>query len=114
MSLQTESLLISIPTKDARAFEQHWKDLRLAEALEPSQDLKDPVEIENFDGATLMQWIVELTPVVAPLVSGAMGYVIAARGELEYEKNGEKIRFKNLKPSKIKEIIDIIDARKDD
>jgi hydroxymethylpyrimidine pyrophosphatase-like HAD family hydrolase len=43
-----------------------------------------------------------------------MGYVIAARGELEYEKNGEKIRFKNLKPSKIKEIIDIIDARKDD
>jgi hypothetical protein len=54
MSLQTASLLISIPTKDARAFEQHWKDLRFAEALEPSQDLKDPVEIENFDGATLM------------------------------------------------------------
>lgn len=106
------SLSICIPTADAHGFRQHWKDLRLADALPPDADLQDPVEVENFDGATLVQWVVQVTPVVIPLLTAALGYVVAARGELEYERDGEKIRIKNLKPSRIKEILEIIDARK--
>jgi hypothetical protein len=105
-------LSISIPTKDANGFSQHWKDLRLADALPPEVDLGDSVEMENFDGATLVQWVVQVTPLIVPLLTAALGYIIAARGELEYERDGEKIRIKNLKPSKVKEFLDMIDARK--
>ncbi|QEX18001.1 hypothetical protein FRZ44_33050 [Hypericibacter terrae] len=105
------ALSISIPTKDAHGFQQHWKDLRLADALPPDADLQDAVEVENFDGATLVQWVVQVTPLIVPLVTAALGYIVAARGELEYDRGGEKIRIKNLRPSKIKEILEIIDAR---
>ncbi len=106
------TLSIGIPTKDADGFRQHWKELRLADALPPTADLQDAVEVENFDGATLVQWVVQVTPVIVPLLTAALGYVVAARGELEYEHGGEKLRIKNLKPSRIKEILAIIDARR--
>lgn len=106
-------VLISIPRTEAREFERIWKELRLADGLSPEHDLKDAVEIENFDGAVLVQWLVDVTAAVAPIITGMFGFLIAARGEFEYEKGGEKIRIKNLKPSQIKEILEIIDSRRD-
>jgi hypothetical protein len=59
----------------------------------------------------MVKWIVEILPVVSPIFTAAIGYVVAARGEIEVEHKGEKIRIKNLKPSGIKEVLEIIDAR---
>jgi len=100
-------LAISLPTKDAPGFRQHWKDLRLADALPPSADLQDPVEVENFDGTTFVQWVVQVTPAVVPLLTAGLGYIVAARGELEYQRGDEKIKVKNLSPSKLKEMLQL-------
>lgn len=105
---------ISIPSDSADSFSQNWKHLRLAEALDPDFDLSDPAEIENFDGATLVQWAQQIVPVSIPLIGAALTYIIASRGEFEYEKDGEKIRFKNLKPSTVREILDILDRDVED
>lgn len=102
---------ISVPTDQSDEFERNWRELRLAEALDPEFDLTDPATIENFDSATIVQWAVDLKEVGLGLVSAALTYLIAARGEFEYEKDGEKFRFKNLKPSKVREILDLIDER---
>lgn len=105
------TIAISIPTDHADQFRQLWKELRLAEALDPDNDLGDPIEIGNFDGATLVQWAVELKPLLVPLVTASLTYLITSRGEFEYEKDGEKIRFKNLKPSQVREVLALLDAR---
>lgn len=106
-----ETISISIPTDHSREFRQLWKELRLADALDPSNDLGDPIEIGNFDGATLVKWVVDLSPVLVPLVTASLTYLITSRGEFEYERDGEKIRFKNLKPSQLKEILALFNAR---
>jgi hypothetical protein len=74
-------------------------------------DLQDPIEVENFDGATMVQWVVAITPAVTPIFTAAIGYLVASRGEIEVERDGEKVRIKNLKPSRIKEVLEIFDAR---
>lgn len=104
--------ILSIPTTAAPQFRQLWKDLRLAEGLDPQVDLSDPIDVENFDGATMVQWVVDVVPAVAPIFTAAIGYLVASRGEIEVEHDGEKVRIKNLKPSKIKEVLEIFDARK--
>lgn len=56
--LSTENsneVVLSIPTAAAPHFKQLWIDLRLAEGLDPDVDLPDPVDVENFDGATMVQ-----------------------------------------------------------
>ncbi|MER8833175.1 MULTISPECIES: hypothetical protein [unclassified Mesorhizobium] len=105
------TISISIPTDHAGEFRQLWKELRLADALDLQNDLGDPIEVGNFDGANLVQWVVELKPILVPLVTASLTYLITSRGEFEYEKDGEKVRFKNLKPSQVKEILALLDAR---
>lgn len=105
------TMILSVPKGEAREFARIWKELRLADGLEPRHDLDDQVEVENFDGAVVVQWIVEMSGAIAPILTGMLGFLIAARGEIEYEKDGEKIRIKNLKPSQIKEVLKIIDSR---
>lgn len=107
----SNEVVLSIPTTAAPHFKQLWKDLRLAEGLNPDADLPEPVEVENFDGATMVEWIVELAPALAPIFTGAIGYLVASRGEIEYEYDGEKIRMKNVKPSKMKEVLQLLDER---
>lgn len=104
-------ITLSIPTTASRAFAHLWRDLRLVEGLDPNIDLQEPIEVENFDGATMVQWVVDVGPVVAPIFTAAIGYLVASRGEIEVERAGEKVRIKNLKPSRIREILEILDAR---
>lgn len=104
-------ITLSIPTTAAQAFADHWRDLRLAEGLDPDTDLQDLIEVENFDGATMVQWVVDVVPAVAPIFTAAIGYLVASRGEIEVERGGEKVRIKNLKPSRIREVLEIFDAR---
>lgn len=108
------TISISIPTDYANEFRQLWKELRLADALDLQDDLGDPIEVGNFDGANLVQWVLELKPILVPLVTASLTYLITSRGEFEYEKDGEKIRFKNLKPSQVKEVLALLDARDKD
>ena len=104
---------IAVPSDHARAFKALWQDLRLAEAIDPVHDLPEPVTIENFDGATLVQWVVDLKDVILPIVSAALTYIVTSRGEFEYEKGEEKIRFKNLKPSQLKDVLALLDRQPD-
>jgi hypothetical protein len=104
-------ITLSIPTTAAQAFAHLWRDLRLAEGLDLDIDLQDPIEVENFDGATMVQWVVDVAPAVAPVFTAAIGYLVASRGEIEVERDGEKVRIKNLKPSRIREVLEIFDAR---
>ncbi|MER9298641.1 hypothetical protein NKI38_19415 [Mesorhizobium sp. M0621] len=108
------TISISIPTDHAGEFQQLWKELRLADALDLQNDLGDPIEVGNFDGANLVQWVLELEPILVPLVTASLTYLITSRGEFEYEKDGEKVRFKNLKPSQVKEVLALLDARDKD
>lgn len=105
------TVFLSVPADHQHEFRQLWKELRLAEALDPEHDLGDATDIENFDGGTLVQWVIQLQPVVTPIIAAGLTYLITSRGEFEYEKDGEKVRFKNLKPSQIKEILALLDAR---
>jgi hypothetical protein len=105
------SISLSVPADHRDQFRQHWKELRLAEALDPEYDLGDPTEIENFDGGTLVQWVLQLQPAVTPIIVAGLTYLITSRGEFEYEKDGEKVRFKSLKPSQVKEVLALLDAR---
>ncbi|MCH8488963.1 MAG: hypothetical protein LAT81_03395 [Oceanicaulis sp.] len=84
MDAKSNVILISVPKAQAHEFEHVWKDLRLADGLTPEHDLKEPIEIENFDGAVLVQWLVDVTTAVVPIITGMLGYLIAARGEFEY------------------------------
>ncbi|CDX14114.1 hypothetical protein MPLDJ20_100052 [Mesorhizobium plurifarium] len=105
------TISISMPADHAREYQQLWKELRLADALDLEHDLGEPIEVGNFDGANLVQWVVDLEPVLVPLVTASLAYLITSRGEFEYEKDGEKIRFKNLKPSQVKEVFALLDTR---
>ena len=52
-----------------------------------------------------------LLTAVTPLVSAAAAYLIAIRGEIEVQKGDERIKFKNITPSKLREILRILDER---
>jgi len=85
-----------------------WKDLRVSEALEQSVDLPKPILSDNFDGASWASWTLELSKAIAPIVTLIFGFVVAKRGELEITKGDKTIRMKNLKPSQLKEFLEII------
>lgn len=90
-------------------FTDLWKDIRLQEGLEQTFDLSDPVESDNFDGVGFVEWVVPITKAIAPLITGLFGYLVAKRGEIEIDRDGTKIRMKNMKASQLKEIIAALD-----
>ncbi len=101
---------VRVPSDQAHAFALHWKDLRIAEGLSAQYDLGKPVQAENFDGTALVEWVVPVVAASAPVITAVLGYLIASRGELEIERDGKKIKLKNIKPSKLKELLEIIDT----
>ena len=111
MANASETIVISLPSEHATEFKQFWKELRIADALPPEFDLDAAIEMENFDGSTVVKWIMSLSPKLIPLVTVAVGYLIAARGEIEIERNGERIKVKNLKPSNVREFLAMLDDR---
>jgi len=102
-------IVIRIPADVAGDFQTFWKDLRVAEALDQSNDLGEPVLSDNFDGGAVAAWVVLITPYIAPVITAIFGYLIAKRGELEIQKGDTTIRMKNLKPSQVKEFLAAID-----
>ncbi len=109
-------VFVRMPESEAGQFPTHWRTLRVAEGLDPSADLDEPVVTENFDGASLVEWAVPVVKSVVPLLTAVFGYLVAARGEIEIERDGERIKIKNMKPSAVRELLAAIDedaARRD-
>lgn len=101
--------LIRLPQHTDVEFTSLWKDLRIIEGLDSSHDLSQPIQSENFDGTSLVEWIVPISTSIAPIITGLFGYIVAARGEIEIERNGTRIKMKNMKASQLSEIIRHID-----
>lgn len=102
-------IVLRVPTDLVGEFQTFWKELRVAEALDPKVDLTEPTTSDNFDGAAVAAWVLEITPYVAPVLSAVFIYLVAKRGELEIQKGDTTIRMKNLKPSQLKEFLAAID-----
>ena len=102
-------IVLRVPSDLAGDFQIFWKELRVAEALDPEVDLVKPITSDNFDGAAAAAWVLEITPYLAPVLSAVFIYLVAKRGELEIQKGATTIRMKNLKPSQLKEFLAAID-----
>ncbi|MEP3232264.1 MAG: hypothetical protein ABJO30_05505 [Hyphomicrobiales bacterium] len=102
-------IVLKVPSDLTSNFRDHWKDMRIAEALDPEVDLGEPVLLDNFDGAAVAAWTVSMSPYIAPIVTAVFGYLVAKRGELEIQKDDTTIRMKNLKPSQLKQLLAAID-----
>jgi len=102
-------VVIKLPKDSQNDFQSLWKDIRLQEGLDPSEDLSEPVESENFDGAQLVEWLISLSPSSTNIITGLFGYMVARRGEIEIERNGTRIKMKNMKISHLKDVIKALD-----
>lgn len=105
---------IAVPETDESKISSIWRELRVAEGLPSDNDLGAPLKLQNFDAASMAQWSLNALPVVAPILTAIFGYLIAARGELTVERNGEKITMKNLRPSQLKQLLKILDEVQED
>lgn len=102
-------IILRVPQDVAGEFTTHWKDLRVAGALDVDIDLGPPISTDNFDGAAMAAWVVPMATAIAPILTAIFGYLVAKRGELEIQKGDTTIRMKNLKPSDFKEFMAAID-----
>lgn len=102
-------IVLRVPSDLVADFQTFWKELRVAEALEPEADLTAPTISDNFDGAAVGAWVLEIKPYLAPVLSAVFTYLVAKRGELEIQKGDTTIRMKNLKPSQLKEFLAALD-----
>lgn len=102
-------IVIRVPADVVGDFLMHWKDMRIAEALDSDNDLGEPVLSDNFDGGAVAAWVVSVSPYTAPIITAIFAYLVAKRGELEIQKGETTIRMKNLKPSQLKEFLAVID-----
>ncbi|WP_170359695.1 hypothetical protein [Ruegeria arenilitoris] len=103
------NLIIRVPADVAAETRSFWKDLRVAEALEPESDLGEPIHSDNFDGTALAAWVVPLASSIAPILAAVFGFLVAKRGELEIQKGDTTFRMKNIKPSQFREFLAAID-----
>ncbi|MBI1246909.1 hypothetical protein GC197_03585 [bacterium] len=105
------SIVLRVPADLAPSFKSHWKDLRSAEGLAPDYDLNEGIEVEPFDAAALIEWIVPLGPIIVPVIAAALGYVVATRGEIIVKKkDGTEVRIKNMTPSQAREMLETIES----
>lgn len=101
-----ETVILRVPAETRAEFEEHWKALRFADALSPDEDLSGCEHLDRFDGIAFAEWIIPLTKTIAPLVTAALGYIMARKGEVEIRAKGREWKFRNLSPSQIKEVME--------
>lgn len=100
--------IIQIPSESAASFQSFWKDIRIAEGLDGGVDLGDPIAADNFDGGAVAAWIISATPMINHIISSAFSFLVATRGEIEITSGDRSIKFKNIKPSQLKEFLDVV------
>lgn len=103
-------VLIRLPHENGSEFRQLWKDIRLQEGLNSDADLPDAIESDNFDGSSFVEWAVPLLDSITPIVTCLVGYLVAKRGEIEIERNGSKVKMKNMKASQLEKVIQALDG----
>lgn len=106
----SKTILLRLPVEFKSDFALHWKQLRIADGLTPDMDLPDPVTIDRFDGAALVEWAMTLTNAIAPIVTAVLGYLASQRGEVECRVGDRTMKFRNVKPSQIEGIIKELNA----
>lgn len=97
-------IIVRVPSEFAHDFQTHWKLLRQAEGLGSDADLRESEEIERFDGVGLVEWILPLVDALTPVVTAALGYLVARRGEVEIVDGDRTEKYKNLSPSEIERV----------
>lgn len=106
----TNTVVLRVPLEEQSSFVFMWRELRMAEGLQPDFDLPQPVETANFDGGAMAEWVMHITQAATPIITGIFGFLVARRGEIEIERHGQKIKMKGMKPSQLNEVIKILDA----
>jgi hypothetical protein len=106
--------IIKVPKDQEANFRAFWKELRISEAIALENDLPAGVCTENFDGASMTEWAIPLIASVTPLISAALGYLIAIRGEIEIPYRNGIFKGKGIKPSQLAEIIKILENHSND
>ncbi len=106
--LPSETITMRIDSAHRGAFEELWKEFVSLEVAGPEADLGSASETRGADGAWLYQWTVQMAPEVVPIVTAILGFLIAKRGEIEITSKGQKLKFKNMKPRQIAEVLELI------
>jgi len=91
-----------------------WRLLRASEGLEPDADLAKPETMSRFDGATLVEWALDLTKDISPILTGILGFLVARNGEVEFRKGDRIYKFRNLRANQIRQVMNVIDELSSD
>jgi Mg2+/Co2+ transporter CorC len=103
-----DQVVIRISKTFASEFASMWDEIRSVEGFDAEEMLEKPQEMERFDAATVVEWVVQLTDAVGPILTGVLGYLVAKKGEVEIDG----MKFKNISVNDIKKIIEILEKKK--
>ena len=103
-----EEFIMRIAKAYAGELTSLWDEIRGVEGIDPEYMLANPQEVERFDAATAVEWIVQLTESAGPILTGVLGYLVAKKGEVEIDG----MKFKNMSVRDIEKIIQIIRSKK--
>jgi hypothetical protein len=106
------SVTLRIPEEWTNELKVFWRQLRIIDGASSDLDLVDEVPVEPFDGQALSEWLVPLTQASTPILTGILGYLVARKGELEIHDGDKRRKFKNMSPSQIREVMDILENHK--
>tara|TARA_R110002111_G_C5999385_1_gene372956 strand:- start:2442 stop:2771 length:330 start_codon:yes stop_codon:yes gene_type:complete len=107
------NVVIRIPEEWSDEFVNLWRQLRLIDGGDVELDLGPGDSVEPFDGQAFAEWVIILSDSSIPIMTAILGFLVAKRGECEISSEDKVYKFKSMKTSKIREVMDIIEGKKD-
>ncbi|WP_041927037.1 hypothetical protein [Methylocystis sp. SC2] len=107
---ESDLIVLRIPAEFKDEFLKLWNSLAEMQDCTSQLSAGDIAVASRGDAVNIMQAIVPLVQVSAPIVTGMLGYIIARRGEVEIVKNGNTYRFKSINKDDMKAIVDMFSS----